>query len=240
MTKKKKSADPVTNPEVETPPAPPENPAPKADDISLDGILQQATANMPEISEHVIELQQKNASQNVQQPTIAPVNEPKKRGRPAGSKTAQKPGMKSTVSPSVQPIMHDPDAEARMVASNAAAHFVQVSGLMLAGSDGMYAGDEQKVITISFDQYFAAKGIKDFPPGVALALGLSGYYMRIFATPPAQGKIKLGWQWAKNKMGSITFFKKRANKNAKREDRSQSDTGNDNVGKNDTGQEDRG
>lgn len=156
--------------------------------------------------------------------TAAAPDAPKKgRGRPPGSKTKKKFGKKApnkSFIPSEELNNHDlqppagdlsalePDAEAvqRKNAAACATVLVQTTGMMVAGDEGKMSGDEFSTIEMNFDRYFEAKGISDFPPGVALAIGLGGYYFRTLTAEKARPKMALFFTWAKSK---LFFLKKR-------------------------------
>jgi len=50
--------------------------------------------------------------------------------------------------------------------------------------------DEKERIEDAFTDYFVAKGVEDFPPGVALSLALAPYVMMRLGMPQTQSRIK--------------------------------------------------
>jgi len=99
------------------------------------------------------------------------------------------------------------DPEPRMVAIFTV-DGVQSLGLMLGGDEWAYKKDDTLGIDErmhgieTFTNFYAVNGIKDIPPGLALAIwGLSYAAPRIFAGPKTKSRIKLAWEWTKIKFG---------------------------------------
>lgn len=215
-----------------------QNPTPPTDadkepvknDTPLTDALQDITSTMPPISQHVV-----NQSQEPQ-PTVTTNNagEPvadgkKKRGRPSKNPQQTQSTAKPTTSrigaagnsppppPQLDPMMTK--------ATEAMTNLIQISGIMAAGESGIMKDVERVTVKQCWEDYFTAKGVIDLPPSMALAIGLSGYYFRIFQTPPAKAKAALGVAWLRDKFASL---KKKKPKNAPHPDNRDDD-----VGKND-------
>lgn len=104
-------------------------------------------------------------------------------------------------------------------------------GMLLGGAaakplvDAKIGIDEHQQLFFAWDNYLMAKNINDIPPGVALAIGLSGYGMRVMMLDATQQKTKSFWGKVKDKIVNVT---------AKRVYATQSVSGNDGKRKNDT------
>ena len=53
--------------------------------------------------------------------------------------------------------------------------------------------DERLLLQTAFGDYFVAKGVTDFPPGIALVLAVGMYAAPRFTQPQTQSKIKNAW-----------------------------------------------
>lgn len=154
----------------------------------------------------------------------APVEPVKRgRGRPKGSGSKKststvwqgaKPDTAATAGKDLADVLdqgEDLEEAKRKFAAKYACQLVQTSGYMLAGEDGKMDKDEQLTVEDAFSRYFEAKGVVDFPPGIALALALGGYYARRLATEKAQPKVYLAIYGIKNIFRRfIGLFKKSA------------------------------
>jgi len=87
--------------------------------------------------------------------------------------------------------------------------------------------DERAQLQQAFGDYFVAKGVTDFPPGVALVLAIGMYAAPRFTMPKTQSKIGRVWSRAKKYLASVG---KRRNK-----DESQSDSRDNGKRQNDDG-----
>jgi len=175
------------------------------------------------------------ASETIPEQDIAPQPEPqekpKKRGRGRPRKT-DNVQTKPTLAPAREPLAGVAQAPSKQDASIKACAemsvmMVNTTGLVLAGGeDGMMTQDEKTLATGGFEAYFHAKGVDNIPAWVILAGSLTPYYMRVMMTPSAKTKVATGvvrvWMGIKN------LFK-RGKKNAR------PNSGNDNVGKDDSG-----
>jgi hypothetical protein len=144
---------------------------------------------------------------------IKPKPQKRGRGRPPGTgkhqkKTAQQSTVWAGAAPqtpppepgaALSPDMPDAQADQRHKAAQGATMLVQTSGMMLAGEEGKMDRDERANVEESFDRYFEAKGISDFPPGIALGLALGGYYVRVLTTEAARPRVSVLMAWAKSK-----------------------------------------
>ncbi len=59
--------------------------------------------------------------------------------------------------------------------------------------------EEKNFVCSPLEAYLRAKEISDIPPGVLLAFAVAAYSATRIQEPSTMGKIKLGWQWLKNK-----------------------------------------
>lgn len=198
-------------------------------DNSLQEVLQEVSSTMPEISPHVVQLQQELKTE--EKPAIAQ-DEKKKRGRPKKDKSATHPTMENRPKQGAasrvgldQPPQEDPKLK---TAVNVACQLTQASGIFIAGVDGRFNDSEGVIVASAYEEYFKAKGAPDIPPGLALAMGLTAYYGRIVTMPQAKSKMSIAGAWLKTKVKSLFSFKV---KNA-----AQSDTRDDNVRENDASQ----
>lgn len=217
---------------------PPSDQKPIKDAAAIADAFQEINGTMPEVSDHVVNMQQEEtqplASVNAGEPVTA---EKKKRGRPPKNPNA--PPSQKTSRVGAQPKPHDPmiqmqaDNQARLaVAVNAATQLVQVSGIIVAGvENAVMTKEEQLIVASGFEGYFNAKGVTDFPPGIALGFALFPYYARVLVSPPAKSKMNLGFAWLKNKISGI-FSKKYSNA-------PYVNSGNDNERKNNTSEKTR-
>lgn len=193
----------------------------------LDTALQDITTTMPKVSEHVVNLQheEKKEAEN------AEIEEkPKKRGRGRPRKNPNAPKSKTpkskTPSQNQEPNPQIIETRNRQIAVMTASAIVEQTGVLFGGSEAKFNENEKMMLEVSFEKYMESKGISDFPPGVALAVGLGSYYARVITTKPAQGRLVRGFQWLKSKVN----FKR--SKNAPYINR-----GNDNERENDTSKE---
>lgn len=59
--------------------------------------------------------------------------------------------------------------------------------------------DEAVLVADAYKDYFIAKNIVDFPPGVALSMALFYYAAPRFTQPTTQARTKRAWTWIKTK-----------------------------------------
>jgi len=63
--------------------------------------------------------------------------------------------------------------------------------------------NEQEHLVLCFDNYYRVKGVKDIPPGVALAIGLSGYALKRFTKPNTKTKLQRIGGWIGEKIKKV-------------------------------------
>lgn len=121
----------------------------------------------------------------------------KKRGRKPGSVNA-------TVFRTVE---HTPEYKAADTAARSATETIFILGQMIGGEewqpiiDSETGYNEPATIQASFRQYFLAKGITDFPPGVALSIALACYALPRLRKPQTQNRLMKFVGWIKSKFG---------------------------------------
>lgn len=134
-----------------------------------------------------------------------------KEGNPVLTKTGKfrfKPGRKSGQSRTSginipQTDAADEDEEKiRLAAQTAAAIYIN-TGVVTFGPEWLpdRAANEQEGLSEAFYQYLKAKGITDIPPGLALAIALSGYAAKRMYMPQTQTKMQRFILWVKLKLG---------------------------------------
>ncbi len=117
-----------------------------------------------------------------------------------------------------------------------AADMMVHSSMMILGSEWAPIGskdiqadaayDEHGNLRRAFGDYFEAKGISDFPPGIALSIAVSGYILpRIAAGKETKTRLAKAKFWITDKFNGMK---------RKRKDAAQSDTGNNGERKDDT------
>ena len=106
-------------------------------------------------------------------------------------------------------------------AALAAAAYIQI-GVALFGPEWQPIREmrEQENLTKAFNDYFEAKDITDFPPGIALAIAMGGYAAIRLHQPVTQNRIGMYWQWARLKIGGLIWRNRyNASRNDNRADR---------------------
>lgn len=118
-------------------------------------------------------------------------------GRPKkASAVADEPAVESSIS----------DEQKARVAGVAAANSFIMLGQILGGPEwNPISGtveaprqekiDERRMLSDAFGDYFAAKGIHDFPPGLALSMALTVYCAPRFAAPDTQARAGRARTW---------------------------------------------
>jgi hypothetical protein len=98
-------------------------------------------------------------------------------------------------------------------------------GMLLGGAsakpiiDHKIGVDEHQQMFFAWDNYLAAKNINDIPPGVALAIGLSGYAMRVAMLDATRQKTQGFWGKIKDKIVNVKVKKHYATQSLSRDDR---------------------
>lgn len=101
----------------------------------------------------------------------------------------------------------------RKMAANVATDATFSLGMILGGDaakpliDAKIGIDERFQMFVAWDNYLRAKNINDIPPGVALAIGLSGYAIRVAMLDATRQKTKGFWAKIKDKIVNVTASK---------------------------------
>lgn len=159
--------------------------------------------------------------------------EKKKRGRPRKSegssqppKVSRNPSRLGGVPDQGQLDLARNNAE-RTAAAGFAVHIIEQSGVAIAGDDALMNATEKVGMTGAFSKYMESKGIQDFPPSVALAMIVGGYYARALSAPPARPKVAMAWAWVKSKVKGLKNARfNRRNDGKRKDDTSEKDTEN--------------
>jgi len=188
---------------------------------TLENALSATVENQNDISEFLNTPPQKDhaASEADIAAQHPPVTEKRPRGRPPGTGKHQKAAKRVAKRAPEQSYIpegeiHQNAPEASQSASTAedvqrgnaalaAVGLIETSGYMIAEEGARMTPGERENMHENFERYFAAKGISDFPPGVALALCVGGYYFRVMATERARPRVALAWAWVKAKFSGL-------------------------------------
>lgn len=91
------------------------------------------------------------------------------------------------------------------VAGKAAAHAMFMMGVAIGGEEWQpvvnpeVGINEPEMLSGAFADYFEAKGVEDFPPGVALTMAVLSYAAPRFQQPKTKTRFGLFKAWLKNK-----------------------------------------
>lgn len=107
-------------------------------------------------------------------------------------------------------------AEGIEPAAMVAVSMINFSGMALGGKDAAMLPEEALLAKDGFVTYFKAKGLKDIPPSMMLLGAIAPYYLRIFTSTPAKGKLSLLMD--KGIFGIKHLFKRVKNARADRRD----------------------
>lgn len=93
-----------------------------------------------------------------------------------------------------------PDHSLEMAAKTCAALYIQ-TGVIIFGNEWFPDPEisEADQLEFAFKAYFEAKGVIDIPPGVALAMALSGYAAKRLYMPKTQSKLSYAIGWLKGR-----------------------------------------
>jgi hypothetical protein len=96
------------------------------------------------------------------------------------------------------------DNEVMLAAETCAEMYIQ-TGVAFFGGEWLPQNDlsDRTALVRGFYGYLHHKGIKDIPPGIALAMAMFGYAAPRFHQPKTSAKIKAYWTLAKSKFGGI-------------------------------------
>lgn len=179
----------------------------------LNAALTDIVSNKSDVSDFV--LTPPPAETNNPPPAENEQPEKRGRGRPKGSSTKKPERNKSRISTAatddapaaaeigeIQPEINI-EAENRKNAALGATNLIQTSGMLIAGRDGKMSPEEFETVEDGFNRYFEAKGISDFPPGIALGLALGAYYVRTLTTEKAAPKVFGFFFWIKSKFSAL-------------------------------------
>jgi hypothetical protein len=112
----------------------------------------------------------------------------------------------------------------RKMAANVATDSTFAFGMILGGTaakpivDLKTGVDERYQLFCTWDNYLKAKNINDIPAGVALAIGLSGYFIRVSMLEATRQKTKSFWGKMKDKIVNVTASKVYATQSVSRND----------------------
>ncbi len=101
----------------------------------------------------------------------------------------------------------------RKMAANVATDATFSVGMILGGTpakplvDPKTGVDERFQLFCAWDNYLKAKNINDIPAGVALAIGLSGYFIRVSMLEATRQKTRSFWGKMKDKIVNVTASK---------------------------------
>lgn len=105
---------------------------------------------------------------------------------------------------------------------------IQAIGLTLGGEEWAYqrderiGRDEESEGIDAFERWFESRGITDIPPGIGIAIWAASYAAMRLNKPKTKERARLGWQWAKVKLGGL--FGRRGEAHAR------ADSGDDGIG----------
>ena len=179
-----------------------------------ENIVENLIESQPDISEHVInqELDNKNKTKNIDgfdptihqidengQPLLTPTGRFKKKRAPRKS-----PGpstiSKTTDDAIAQKSSQNIELQCR-VCGKYAANAMFTAGYMIGGDefeptvDSDTGLDERQLIESAFGDYFVAKNISDFPPGITLCLAISAYILPRLAKPKTRSRLGRVKNW---------------------------------------------
>lgn len=206
--------------------------------MSIDQIVDDMANNMPMPQPNAIAAAQ--AEIKIEELEAAKesggIEQPKKRGRPKGVKNSKPKSVLGEIGGASQGANSASPADAgAYAAAIAVTQCVGTLGIIVGGEDFKFIKDEKTgedeagLMTGAWHKYFEAKGVKDIPPGAALAMVLTTYALRRFTMPSSQMKNR--WGRIKEFMGGL-FRKKQPKTEVIRD--AQPDSGNDSKRQNDT------
>ena len=194
----------------------------------IDSITDDLLNNAPGVSEHVIEQEQAKETEQTeslsQYPGFDPVihatdenGQPipkkgggwqKRRGKKSGSVSNTKPTVQSQLGkinansgPSTKEL-------AAREAGRAAAGMIFQAGMLLGGEewqpliDSDLGINEPVTMAKAWGDYFVAKDIEDFPPGIALSIALIGYAVPRLTQPKTKTRLQRLGLWVKEKLAN--------------------------------------
>ena len=199
----------------------------KGGDNEIKGIADSILNTLPPVSEHVIEQEQNKQVTDAEGVVFDPaLHVADANGNPV--KTAaglyrNKSGRKSAGRPYVDPTKRKPAksqlnisgtdnapapelAPGTVMAGKAAAALIFQAGLIIGGDEWQpvinesIGRNEPLEMETAWINYFKAKGITDFPPGVVLALTMVSYAVPRFAQPKTKTRFQMIGLWIKSKI----------------------------------------
>lgn len=134
-------------------------------------------------------------------PVSEAVAEPRKRGRPKGSKNTPKAAfgdVEQIAAVAAEPIKPPVD----YAAMSGAVFDMATSTLGIAlGPEWLPKNpQEREMVCVPLQAYFSAKQVEDLPPGLMLTFVLVAYAVPRMKEPPTANKLRLGWQWLRSKL----------------------------------------
>lgn len=199
------------------------NESSELESVSLDSVSNEFSSTMPDVQEHALEQERisavdtrdkyselKDRKGNPFDPSLHKTNAAGEPVLTATGKLSIKPGRKdgsptkaakSSISAvSITESAREKEQKAR-IAGIAAANMLTTLGMTFGydewrpiKQDGI---DEQQNLNTAFGDYFVAKNIDDFPPGLALTIAVCGYVLPRFTMP--QTKERAGGLYLKIK-----------------------------------------
>lgn len=134
-------------------------------------------------------------------PAAAVGEQPRKRGRPPGSKTKTAPDFSDVTQLSAVSVDYG---------VMAGATFDMTVGIAAStmGPEWMpRSPEERNMVVESLRVYLASKQVKDIPPGLMLTIILVAYSAPRLNAPPTREKLRFGFTWVKMRVSG--FFRRR-------------------------------
>ena len=128
-----------------------------------------------------------------------PVDVPRGRGRPPGSKN--KPKSPSTVADIAAPPPTVPIPNYAIMGELVFDMSTNALAMGLGPEWLPQSPEERQLVAGSLGKYFEAQQVKDIPPGMMLALVVTVYGLPRLSKPSTASKLKLAWLWIKSKFG---------------------------------------
>ncbi len=180
---------------------------------TLESIGEELASNMPEPQEHAIKEEQEKASNEAASivdragnPFNSEVHETDAQGAPrlnkdgtVKKKRGNKGGKKSSL------VAEAPGIPSATKTGQAIADGIFSLGILIFGSDGQpikndeYGLDERSNMYGAWGRYCEAKDIKDFPPGVAVAMATIGYFLPRLFSEKAKPRFAKAKAWLSEK-----------------------------------------
>ena len=194
-------------------------------DDGVESLVSDLTDNQPDVQQHVIDAE-KQKQENAQNefsnledrfgnrgfdPTNHVTGPDGKPSLTKNSKLRNRPGRKSSQSivGSIDNNKQGKQDSGQGDPRQAAVHtvnMIEAIGTTIAGDEWKFIADEKLGIDErtngfdAFEQYYRAKNIGDFPPGIALAIWALGYAVPRFTMPKTKSRLSKFGTWIKIKI----------------------------------------